>query len=95
MLTAGAENQLWFRQVGNNLQINVMGTSEQITVSNWFTTGTKLNQLTSSDGHTINAAGIGQLVQAMASFTPPTATQTSYTAPEQTALAPVLAANWH
>ncbi len=95
VLTNGAENKLWFEQVGNNLQINVLGTTEQVTVSNWFTTGTKLNQLTSSDGHTINAAGIGQLVQAMAAFAAPTSAQTAYTAPEQTALAPVLAANWH
>jgi Ca2+-binding RTX toxin-like protein len=95
VLTAGMENQLWFAQVGNNLQINVLGSSEQITVDNWFTTGTKLNQLTSSDGHTINATGIGQLVQAMASFGIPPAGQTSYTTQEQTTLAPVMAANWH
>lgn len=48
----------------------VLGRSELI---NWFTTRAKLNQLTSSDGHVITAAGTGRLAQAMAPFGAPAA----------------------
>jgi Ca2+-binding RTX toxin-like protein len=94
MLTAGAYNDLWFQKRGSDLVISGLDSHEQVTVDNWYR-GEQLNSLTTSDGHTISATGINQLVQAMSAFTPPSASQTSYTAKEQKALAPVLAANWH
>ena len=34
------QTNLWFSQLGNDLRMNVMGTADQITVKDWFVTGT-------------------------------------------------------
>ena len=30
------EENLWFQQIGNNLQIDVLGTNNHLTIDNWF-----------------------------------------------------------
>lgn len=97
-LAVGSNDHLWFQQkMGNkgvyDLWINVLGSNEQLIVNNW--TKGNISQLTSSNGLGISGDNIAQLVQAMSSFTPPTAGQTSYTADEQQKLAPLMASNWH
>lgn len=57
------------------------------------------NQLTASDyafsdGKVLQDSQVDKLVQAMAGFAPPPMGQTTLTDPLQTALAPILAANW-
>ncbi|WP_440534475.1 hypothetical protein [Variovorax sp. YR566] len=93
-LLAGVHDKLWFQEQGNNLEISVLGSSESITIDNW-SAGNQLSSLKASDGLTISAGDISSLVQAMASFAPPAAGQLVYTAQEQQALAPTLAASWH
>ena len=93
-LLAGVHDKLWFQEQGNNLEISVLGSSESITIDNW-SAGNQLSSLKASDGLTVSAGDISSLVQAMASFAPPAAGQLVYTAQEQQALAPTLAASWH
>jgi hypothetical protein len=54
-----------------------------------------VEQIKSGDGKLLQDTQVDKLVQAMAGFTPPAMGQTSLTAAQQTALAPVLAASWH
>jgi Ca2+-binding RTX toxin-like protein len=89
-------NQLWFGKTGNDLQVSIIGTADKATVQNWYL-GSQyhVEQIKSGDGKLLLDSQVQNLVQAMASFAPPAMGQTSLTASQQTALAPVLAANWH
>ncbi|WP_411886698.1 calcium-binding protein, partial [Polaromonas sp. YR568] len=89
-------SQLWFRQAGNNLEVSIIGTGDSSTVYNWYS-GSEyhVEQFKTSDGKLLQDTQVDKLVQAMAGFAPPAMGQTSLTAAQQTALAPVIAANWH
>ena len=89
--------QLWFRHVNNDLVIQTIGTTDKITVKNWYTQQPFNNgfTITSSDGASIVGDDIEQLVSAMASFSPPASGQTTLPSSYQTALSGVIAANWH
>jgi Ca2+-binding RTX toxin-like protein len=87
--------QLWFRQVGANLEVSLIGTTDKATLSNWYSGSTyHLEQFKTSDGKTLLDSQVQALVSAMAAFAPPAAGQTGLPADYQTALAPVIAANW-
>jgi Ca2+-binding RTX toxin-like protein len=90
-----ASDKLWFRHVGNNLEVDVIGTSDSFTVSNWYL-GSQyhVEQFKTSDGKTLLDSQVQNLVNAMASFTPPAAGQTTLPPSYATALEPVIAANW-
>ena len=90
-----ATDQLWFRKVANNLEVSVIGTADKFTVSNWYLGSQyRVEQFKTSDGKTLLDSQVQNLVQAMASFAPPAAGQTTLNASQQAALMPVLAANW-
>lgn len=65
-------NQLWFSQVGNNLEISQVNTSDKIVVQNWFASAN--SQLDSiyamADGKQLDTAKVAGLVSAMAGFAP-------------------------
>ncbi|MDB5814535.1 MAG: hypothetical protein JWN23_1652, partial [Rhodocyclales bacterium] len=54
-----------------------------------------VEQFKSGDGMTLLDSQVANLVSAMAAFAPPSAGQTTLPASYQTALNPVIAANWH
>ncbi|WP_206747706.1 cadherin-like domain-containing protein [Telmatospirillum siberiense] len=93
------DDQLWFTQSGNDLQIDVMGSSSEVTVSNWFAgTGNQLSEITAG-GLKIDGQ-IAQLVQAMAvysanhpGFAPGALANTR--APSDPVLQGAIAAAWH
>ena len=88
-------DQIWFRHVGNSLEASIIGTSDKLTISNWYTSSAyHVEQFKTADGKTLLDSQVESLVQAMASFAPPAAGQTSLPADYQTALQPVIAANW-
>ncbi|HEY0525265.1 MAG TPA: calcium-binding protein, partial [Stellaceae bacterium] len=63
-----ATNQLWLRQSGNDLLVNVMGTQDRITVSGWYGAVTsRLQEIVTADGSNLDTQ-LDQLVQAMASY---------------------------
>jgi len=94
-LSGIATDQLWFRHVGNNLEVSVIGTSDKATLTNWYL-GSQyhVEQFKTSDGKTLLDSKVNALVDAMAAFSPPAAGQTTLPAAYQTALNPVIAANW-
>jgi Ca2+-binding RTX toxin-like protein len=90
-----AKDQLWFRQVGNNLDVSIIGTADKFTMTNWYL-GNQYHteQFKTSDGKTLLDSQVQNLVSAMAAFAPPAAGQTTLSASYQASLAPVIAANW-
>jgi hypothetical protein len=97
---AGLSNtQLWFERVGTDLQVDVLGSSDRLTISGWYggNARAQVESFKTADGLTLDSQ-IGQLVSAMASFAadnpgfnPATASQM----PNDPALQSVVAAAWH
>ena len=89
-----AHDQLWFSQSGTHLTISVIGTSDSVKIAGGAGSATfRIEQLTAG-GKTLSHTQVANLVQAMATMTPPAMGQTTLSAAQQAQLAPVLAANW-
>lgn len=66
-------NELWFAQQGNDLVVSVLGTTDRVTVSGWFTgQGNVVETLKSGDGKRLHSSDVATLVAAMAGFDPAT-----------------------
>jgi hypothetical protein len=63
-----ADNQLWLTQSGNDLNIDVMGSSSQVTVAGWYASPNNQLQQITAGGLTLLNNQVGQLVQAMATY---------------------------
>jgi hypothetical protein len=88
-------DQLWFRQVGSDLEVSIIGTSDRVTISNWYANGaSRIEQFKLSDEQILVESMVHNLVQAMASFSPPPAGQTTLPPDYRDSLTPVLAASW-
>jgi Ca2+-binding RTX toxin-like protein len=88
-------DQLWFRSVGNNLEVSVVGTTDKVSITNWnLGTANHVEQIRAADGLNLSDAQVANLVNAMAGFAPPAAGQTSLPTNYHTALDSVIAANW-
>ena len=75
-------NQLWLQRQGNDLIMSQLGGSGTLDLTNWFTDSSHQARLQTSDSH-LSVQAVQNLVQAMASFAPPPAAQTSWTTTEQ------------
>jgi Ca2+-binding RTX toxin-like protein len=90
-----AADQLWFKRSGNNLDVAVIGTKDHVTVSDWYLgTAHQVEQFKTSNGATLMASQVQQLIHAMASFAPPPVGQATLSASYEHALAPMIAASW-
>ena len=90
-----ASSQLWFTKTNSDLQIRVIGTGDQITVKNWYSsTAYQAEQIKASDNKVLVSNKVDSLVQAMAAFTPPPLGQTTLPANYQSSVNASLAASW-
>ena len=90
-----AADQLWFRRVGANLEVSIIGSGDSCTISQWYSADAHhVEQFKTADGKVLLDSQVNNLVQAMAAFAPPPAGQSTLAADYQTALNPVLVANW-
>lgn len=89
-----AHDQLWFTQSANNLVISVIGTNDSIKIAGGAGSATYHIEQIKAGGKTLSDTQVANLVQAMASMTPPALGETTLSAAQQAQLAPVLAANW-
>jgi len=87
-------DQLWLKRSGNNLEASVIGTSDKITVQNWYAGQANHVERFEAGGRALVDSRVDLLVQAMAAFAPPAAGQSTLPDNYRQALAPVLAANW-
>ncbi len=91
-----AHDQLWFRRQGDHLHIRVLGGDDRIVVHNWYRgEAHRIERFEAGDGRVLREGQLQALVDAMAAFAPPPASQTSLPGHYQEALAPVLAASWN
>jgi hypothetical protein len=100
------DENLWFKHVGNNLEIDLVGTSDKITISNWYGANAGAQVQGFDAGGLILDTQIAQLVSAMAAYVSstgynPTASGSGTTIPggststaAQT-LQNAIAASWH
>ncbi len=60
---------LWFTHQQNDLVVNVLGSSDQVTFEEWFASdAAKIDEISVSDGQSLDKSQVNQLVSAMASF---------------------------
>lgn len=88
-----ASDQLWFRHVGNNLVVSIIGGTDRIAISGWYAGDSQhIETFTDSDGKVLSHTNVEALVNAMAVFSPPVATTlpSSY----QEALGTVISSSW-
>ena len=91
-----AHDQLWFRQRGSDLELRVIGTRDQVVISDWYEgKENQIEEIRAGDGYLVLNTQIDQLVQAMAAFAPPASGDLNLSPELQIRLEPVLAANWH
>ncbi|MDR6155544.1 Ca2+-binding RTX toxin-like protein [Acidovorax delafieldii] len=90
-----SSDQLWFTQAGNNLEISVIGRDQKISILNWYINSNyRIEQFRTNDGLVLTDSRVQNLVQAMASFSPPSVGQTTLPTSYQATLSPIIAANW-
>ena len=91
-----APDQLWFSRDGRDLSIDIIGTEDSVTVTDWFgwLGRESVERIEVSSGGALAAAEVNNLVQAMASFDPPGADETSIPSDYRDQLEPVIAAAW-
>ena len=94
-LSGVSADQIWFRKVSNNLEVTIIGTSDKATIVNWYTSSAyQLEQFKTADGKVLLSTKVANLVNAMATLTPPATGQLTLPANYQTQLGPVISANW-
>lgn len=83
------------RRVDTSLEVSVIGTGDKITINNWYDGASNhVEKIQVADGHYLMDSQVEQLVQAMASMTPPPAGQTTLTAAQHQQLDMVFASSW-
>jgi Ca2+-binding RTX toxin-like protein len=91
-----AANQLWLSRVGDDLQLQVIGTNDQVTIENWYLDSRyQIERIIDGQGQRLQLAQVDQLVQAMAALTPPVLGQTNLSDSVQTQLTATLDLAWN
>lgn len=68
-----AKEQLWFTQSGDDLNIKIVGSGDQVSIADWYTNSSKrLDEISTGADEVVTEANVQQLVDAMAAFAPPT-----------------------
>jgi Ca2+-binding RTX toxin-like protein len=89
------QDQLWFSQAGDDLVISIIGSGDSFTAQGWFQgPDHRIERITLTQGRDLVAGKVQQLVDAMASFTPPAQGQITLPSDVAAQLAPVIASAW-
>ena len=93
---SGVDNsQLWFRRVSQDLEVSVIGTTDKVTVKNWYAgTSNQVEQIKSSNGKLLLNTQVDVLVSAMSAFAPPASGQLVLPDAYLNDLNGVIAASW-
>ena len=94
-LSGIASNQIWLRQIANDLEVSIIGTTDKTKLTDWYLGNQyHVEQFKTSDGKTLLDSNVQNLVSAMAAFSPPAAGETTLSASYQHTLDTVMTANW-
>lgn len=95
-LSGVAIDQVWFRHVDSNLEVSIIGTSDKMTLANWYNGANyHVEQITTADGKVLQDSEVEALVTAMAPYAPPDLGQLTLPADYWTALSAVITGSWH
>jgi len=86
--------QVWLSKVNSDLVLSLIGTSDRVTFAGWYTGLSAHVEEIYAGNKKLLDTNVDKLVSAMATFSPPAAGRTSLPANLQSALQPVIAANW-
>lgn len=90
-----AQDQVWFRQVSDDLEVSVIGTEDKITVDDWYAGDAhRVATLEAGDGAELSASNVQALVDAMAAFSPPALGETELSQALHNELDVVIAGAW-
>ena len=97
-LAGTSKDQVWFRQVGNDLEASIIGTADKFTVQNWYS-GSQYHVeqfKTTDDNKTLLDSQVAALVSAMSAsgVTMPAFGTTSLAQPAYNSVLSAIAANW-
>ena len=88
-------SMLWFQKAGADLEVTRIGSSEGVSIKNWYTSGHhQIERFRSADGKILANTNVDALVRQMAAFSPPPPGQTGLSGDYVSALGTVIAANW-
>jgi Ca2+-binding RTX toxin-like protein len=89
-------NQLWLTRSGYNLDISIIGTTDKVTVQDWFKGGAnQVEKITAGgDNKSLSASKVNALVNAMASFTPSAMGQSTLPANTPASITKLIATSW-
>ncbi|MCX4186624.1 calcium-binding protein, partial [Methylophaga sp. OBS4] len=88
------EEDLWFSREGDDLQITIAGTNDQITVNDWYTSSNNQIEEISIGSSVLFNTKVEQLVSAMASYDVPNGEGNVIPQDVKEELQPVIANTW-
>ena len=87
--------QLWFSQTGDDLQVDLVGSTDQLTVDNWFVGEQyQIAQFVTADSDLLLNSQVQLLVNAMAAFDVPTGSELELPTNVADQIDPVIAVAW-
>lgn len=90
-----SEQQLWLSRTGDDLVLQILGTSDQVTVEKWFVDRSyQIEKIEVTNNISIDSNEVAQLVNAMATLTPPASSQTTLNSSQLAALHSTFAVTW-
>jgi Ca2+-binding RTX toxin-like protein len=93
--TGIGEGQVWFARSGNDLVVSILGGADSATLQGWYASAAnQLDHFELSDGATLAATQVQQLVDAMSVFSARPASLGDLTLEQQQSVETVIAANW-
>lgn len=87
-------DQLWLRRQGDDLEISIIGTTDKVTVSDWYLGSQHHIEQIVAGAKVLASSDVDTLVQAMALLTPPPLGQTVLPESHLQALVPLLNQHW-
>lgn len=88
-------DQLWFRKQGDDLYMQVIGTTDSITINKHYADEAhRIERFQLADGKALSLAKIDALVHAMSAFAPPAVGQTTLPDDYQKTLNATIVASW-
>jgi Ca2+-binding RTX toxin-like protein len=96
-LSGITSKQVWLAKDadGSSLDVIVIGTADKVVIKDWFSSpNNRVERIVASDGKTLNAGKVQNLVNAMASFSPPAMGQASLPADTPAGVTKLVASSW-
>jgi len=86
---------LWFEQQNQDLIVKIIGTDDQMSITNWYERkGYRIEEFHTADGRILLEGEVNKMVQTMAAFSPQAGSESNLTAISREQLDSVIAVHW-